>query len=408
MSVPYSIIISDKTIDDGINSIKSRKKRKEFRKIKNRETRLVVFCLYEMSRGGKSKWAPFFDILKNHVTISLPRTFTDTELDALHDEIAKNDALRRRSLVVEEYGKYATRLRTIFSSMKNSPDFESWISLENFMRWEAKLLAISLMIQGERILVPVANFISYAYDSEPQEHDFGNTFLKYHKQMKSSFNIHADRNMLPGSNVVENYGDNSNFVYLQHHGFVPRINPADCVRVAMPFDDKNEPRVKGQSTRLKLLANVADIKDIYRRDPIWCIRPSEPLRDPMLFYLRVLEMSEEALDRCRDKIQGTKGDDAKMAALRCVEHDVENDRRVYNRLSRLLRRTLYKAPTSLEEDEQLLRTSMDAGLNANERLAVQYRISRKRLLSQLNAMLERVSSEDDASCELENQGMFLE
>ena len=51
-------------------------------------------------------------------------------------------------------------------------------------------------------------------------------------------------------------------------------------------------------------------------------------------------------------------------------------------VGRLLRRTLYRAPTSLEEDEQLLRTSKTSEytISTNERLAVEYRISRKRLL----------------------------
>jgi len=235
----------------------------------------------------------------------------------------------------------------------------------------------------------------------------GEHYLKYHKQMQSSFNIHADRDIFPGSIVTEDYGDNSNYVYLQHHGFVPPLNPMDCVRVKIPFNDMHETRMKGQSTRLKLLANVASIKDLHRHDPVWCIRPSEPIRDPMLFYLRVLEMGDEALDRCRTKIQGTTGDDARMAALRCMDSD--NDREVYNRLGRVVRRTLYQAPTSLEEDEQLLRTSKDSQIvSSNELLAVQYRISRKRLLVQFNQVLERVSSEKDSSCDLENQDAVSE
>ena len=136
IKVPYEIIISDKTIDDGINAIKNRKKRKAFRKIKNLDTRLLVFCMFEMSKGKKSKWAPFFDILKDHVTISLPRTFSDTELNALQDDIAKNEAKQSRNVVIEEFGKHAARLRVIF---KSSPNFEEFITLDNYMRWEAKL-----------------------------------------------------------------------------------------------------------------------------------------------------------------------------------------------------------------------------------------------------------------------------
>ena len=136
MQVPYDIIISDKTIDEGIDAIKSRKKRKAFRKIKDREARFIVFCLFEMSKGKRSKWAPFFDILKEHVTISLPRTFSETELNALQDELAITEANRRQNVVIEEFGKYTSQLRTIF---KSSPHFERYISLEHYMRWEAKI-----------------------------------------------------------------------------------------------------------------------------------------------------------------------------------------------------------------------------------------------------------------------------
>lgn len=408
LKVPYDIVISTVTIDKGINAIKSRKIRRAFRKLKRAENmKFVLFCMWEISKGTKSEWYPFFNVLSMQDDINLPRRFTKEELQELQDDLAAEEALRLRNELIESFGTYRSSVEAIFGSYRSPAKVEHWTSLETFMKWEATLNSVSLMIRGERILVPIANFVKYAYDPVPRESNAGDHFLHYHRQTETTFDIYADRRTPAGTPIFEDYGDNSNHVYLQHHGFVPDVNPFDCVRVAIPFRDPNEPHVRGQSTRLKMLANIADVTDLLRRDPMWCISPRKPLRDPMLYYLRVLEMDEDTLDSCREKIHGTAGNDAKMAALRCFHADRAIDDRVYDRMRRILRRMLLSFPTSIEEDEEMLRNTMQNQMTANERIAIKYRISRKRLVMSLNTVLERPARGDRCEWEKQDDLTFL-
>eukprot|EP00939_MAST-03C_sp_MAST-3C-sp1_P000883 g883.t1 len=401
MRVPYKIVISKKTMNAAIRSSKGRRAKKGFRKLRD-EQKFIVFCMWEISKGSKSMWAPFWSMLKQQGDVSLPRTFSAAELAALQDEAEADNARKMRAHTIEEFGKAQEATNLIFGALKPSSRSEYWLSLETYMKWESRLKSVSLMIHGERILVPLANFLDYKYDPVPREYSTGEHFLKYHRETEMTFDIYADRSTPAGGQMFEDYGDNSNRVYLQHHGFVPPINPSDCIHVSFPFRDPHEAPVMGQSTKLKLLANVADVTDLLRRDPSWCIRPTEPLRDPMLYYLRVLEMDTRMLNKCRDAIQGTDGEEAKMAALRCFQPDASTDERVYGRLRRTLRRVLRTFPTSVEEDEELLRTAGDGDyLSHNERVAVTYRISRKRLIAKLYAVLEKPT--DSARCDLEQQ-----
>ena len=52
------------------------------------------------------------------------------------------------------------------------------------------------------------------------------------------FQVLADQDMLPGNQIVEDYGDASNYVYLHHHGFLPVYNPFDCVQLVLPSSMK--------------------------------------------------------------------------------------------------------------------------------------------------------------------------
>lgn len=63
---------------------------------------------------------------------------------------------------------------------------------------------------------------------------YGDFFLHYHRIEEGEFRVFADRATAKESEVFEDYGDNPNSVYLQHHGFVPDNNPFDCIRMALP------------------------------------------------------------------------------------------------------------------------------------------------------------------------------
>ena len=77
---------------------------------------------------------------------------------------------------------------------------------------------------------------NYAPHHEEREANNGAEFLGYHKVQGGNFNVFSDRSCGPGKQLVEDYGDNTNALYINHHGFVVEENPFDCVELDMPKD----------------------------------------------------------------------------------------------------------------------------------------------------------------------------
>ena len=133
--------------------------------------------------------------------------------------------------------------------------------------WETIVGSRALIIKGKRLLVPFADMFNYMPQrGERRAHSYvsiesipstvffffaffgliatltrslsrlryGDFFLHYHRVEDGAFKVFADRATRAEEQVFEDYGDNPNSVYLQHHGFVPDHNPFDCVRMPLP------------------------------------------------------------------------------------------------------------------------------------------------------------------------------
>ena len=101
--------------------------------------------------------------------------------------------------------------------------------------WAAGLVGSrALTLHGRKYLVPLADMFNYQPHGESRNADSGANFLKYHQLSDDWFRVVADRAAAPGGQLFEDYGDNGNRLYVQHHGFVATDNPFDCVELKMP------------------------------------------------------------------------------------------------------------------------------------------------------------------------------
>lgn len=112
----------------------------------------------------------------------------------------------------------------------------SHASLQSFA-WARSIVASrALHLRGKRYLVPLADMFNYSPQpgTSMRRHGNGAHFLKYHVVSEAYFRVIADRSAAAGNQLWEDYGDDSNDVFLAYHGFVSPENPFDCVRLALP------------------------------------------------------------------------------------------------------------------------------------------------------------------------------
>lgn len=176
--------------------------------------------------------APHVQALPSHVP--LPNTFTNEELDLLEDKRHAMAANKRKRRDRRRLKKVVAPAVAKAVDGATPGEIASATSLESYL-WALNLVGSrALTIRGRKYLVPFADMFNYEPHGDTRDADSGANFLKYHKLGEKTFDIVADRAASAGEQLFEDYGDNGNELYLNHHGFVAANNPFDCVRLQLP------------------------------------------------------------------------------------------------------------------------------------------------------------------------------
>ena len=93
--------------------------------------------------------------------------------------------------------------------------------------------------------------------------------------------MYADRDGAAGRQLMEDYGDNSNELYINHHGLVVDKKPFDCVNVQLPPIDRASVPARGRVSDRLRLGRVGG------SGAPQCMRPKQPLRKMVEAYLLV-------------------------------------------------------------------------------------------------------------------------
>jgi len=189
------------------------------------EPAVVAVLLLEVARGEKSVWKPYLDLLPRYVP-NLSH-FAPQLLQELDDYDIKTDALTHQHEITNAYATFINQASAFWP-------VEMAVSLEQY-RWATSIIdSRGLRFKGQVVLAPFADMFNYAPNNVPREQNMGSFFLQHHQLGAAGLSITADHDCARGAQLLEDYGDNSDSIYISYHGFVPDINPFRCVSVVLP------------------------------------------------------------------------------------------------------------------------------------------------------------------------------
>ena len=102
-----------------------------------------------------------------------------------------------------------------------------------------------------------------------------------------------DRACPKGEQLLEDYGDNMDKIYIQYHGFIPDENPFRCVYLN-PLPLGNIPRVQQRGNRADNIGGVRELLALmeFRQTPSQCVDIKGTLGQSIEVYLTVLALND--------------------------------------------------------------------------------------------------------------------
>jgi len=260
-----------------------------------------------------------------------------------------------------------------FEALDLEVAWEEWV-------WATAVVSSrALSLQGNRVLAPMMDMINYSPQptSLDRPSDQGKLYAKYHRYQVDGLRVFSDRLFDEiGAQYFEDYGDNANSIYFQHHGFIPHDNPHDCVYITVDAlhsrHNYDSPEIKERKG--EIFKKVAT-KQLKIRAPPYeiCMRETGNVPHFLNYYIGIWALEGEKLDKCEQivKIGGNpkhicQPDDLKLSKDKILIMAIEDRLKHYH--------------STLQDDIELLKSS---DLTEHERLAIQYRYNQKRILYSL-------------------------
>ena len=336
-------------------------------KIREDETAIIGVLLLEVYRGKDSLFYEYLQMLPAYIpNLSY---FGESSLEQLQSVSLMQDALRAQKGFQSDY----TRLVKIMKKSKMWPGTKDTLPTYDQYLWAASIIdSRGLRFQGKVHLAPFADMFNYEPHKDAREREDGNFFLKHHqmipavkasedKEASSGYmSILADRDAKVGEQLLEDYGDNRDKIYLQYHGFVTEYNPFRCHDLLLPsMDEKN-------SADLALAADESPIMSDTMRSllrslrfetaPEFCVEYHGTLDMATVVYTAVLGMTNKELARCQgvvDTIDSESNDSWKVIGEKCGFFTVMKEyQSALARNAMTLEVSRVKNPSTDEEEEE--------------------------------------------------------
>ena len=241
------------------------------------------------------------------------------------------------------------------------------IAFDDYLWARGVLSTRAWHLQGEEYLIPVAGMFNHALDDEDLSFDWtkykgmrSQKFLTYHSLLTNGDAIvKSDRNVAQNNQVFESYGDNTNAIYFQHHGFVPDANPYECYKFQLQ---------RYLTPDIELYSRKLDFLKTSKTQTSVCLHKDE-LSEPVLLFSAVLSVKPSKAKPCLK--YGTSMSYKKL--LYCANNEIATMKYA----AKILKEELQLFETTSSEDKQLL----DEGITDVEELAiVKYRLQQKLIL----------------------------
>jgi hypothetical protein len=226
---------------------------------------LIAWIVYEKYLGPKSFFYEYVEILPQ----SVPNLqfFTDEEIHELQNKNYEQEILSFQQDMHENYQKFLQALYSLFQKKKSNlsssiielflpkdfvyheneaidanfpitkefqlSDIANKVTYKDY-QWALSIVnSRALRFHGEAHLIPMADIFNYEKHDKSRQNDNGNFFLQFHQKDPNTkaISIFADRYTETNAQLFEDYGDNTNEIYLQYHGFIPHtMNPFHCIK----------------------------------------------------------------------------------------------------------------------------------------------------------------------------------
>jgi len=259
------------------------------------EQAVIGALLLEKTRGEQSFFYEYLQVLPEHVpNLSY---FSAKSLESLQSPALASEMLFEQRQSRQDFSALTKAVRKIWpGGRKALPTWEDY-------QWAKSILdSRGLRFSGVVHLAPFADMFNYGPHSDKRQAQEGNFFLTHHKLDAEAgvLRILADRAASKGEQLLEDYGDNRDKIYLQYHGFVSETNPFRCVELQLP--NMRDEEVLPRATRSLL----SDLR--FQKPPQSCVERDGNLDKSTLVYLFAISMSPAEVQRCAQVVQSSKGD----------------------------------------------------------------------------------------------------
>jgi uncharacterized membrane protein YgcG len=328
------------------------------------EELLQLALMLERAKGESSKWHLYIQLLP--VSVPVPAAWSTEELALLEDPVLAEQAHRSKQRAAAAYAAVLPALKGLAE--------RSGLSMQDCSAeayaWAGSLVSSrALTFQGTRKLIPFACFLNYEPHPAERTHMQGGFFMKHHVVEKnSSVTVLADRAFAAGQQLVEDYGDNPNSIYLLFHGFVPQqLNPFDCVQLTL----SGTPADSLTALQTKVLV---DFGFNYAGSVEQCVTRRYELSGTTWAQIAITSrMDDSTLAACSSTAPRSKN---------CYQAIPDSDAARLRTLAKAATARLQAYSTTAEQDDELLASTT---LSEHSRIAVAYRRSQKLLLQDILA-----------------------
>ena len=370
---------------------------------------IIAYLLHEKSKGQESFWAPYIRVLPSYVPTVI--YFSPYEINEFQNPTLIRNIIGLQEEVESQYKDFLTKCSSIWTQ-GNITD----ISFADY-QWASSIVSSrGLRFHGRIHLVPFADMFNYDPHPVRRSSSSGDFFLKHHQlQSNGDLIISSDRNCVTDDQLFEDYGDNTNEIYMQFHGFVPKNNPFACILLSGQLIGSLPPNTQKLMTALQ-----------FKQSPKKCVPTSGEFGRGLDSFLILQSLNDSEIRSCLDAVSSSKklglGWPAVFRDCRIdealeylnarrnesVRHEdlltTENDflARVLSSVQRWLVSSAPSYKTSIQQDEEVLlqlqndlqQSSFQPQHAENEReeamrhklhlsLAVAYRLQEKQLWSRI-------------------------
>ena len=350
---------------------------------------VLASLLHESFRGQRSFYAPYLALLPRYVPSLL--YFSPEALAELQDPDLEREAKAMQSSARSGYFRFVTAV----NAAKWDKAAVNYVTYERYLWGLSIINSRGLRFRGKVHLAPLADMFNYAPHGEYRRATGGDFFLLHHRldSATKQLTISADRRQPAGTQLSEDYGDNSDKIYLQYHGFVADENPFRCVKVTAPAPVRaGRPSGGGDDRMLVSLFDELQLSQ-QQSAPSACVDRTGEVGRTLQVYLTALSFDDATLKKClavfeRNKAQKNTatywpeimegcGFDRVASALAEAltggtfssqlaepstpdKHEAALIQQAFQRLQQFITDSVPAYPTTLEEDEQQLQRSEDA------------------------------------------------